>query len=357
MATAFDSLHEGVLVADLNHILLFRNRMAQRLLGVSSGDAFIPVWESISNAAVAEFVATALQRQEPLQQKRFTLADSDRTRHLACAIRPLTRDGAVEGSILTVEDITEQLRNETRLRRAEHLASLTTLAATVAHEIKNPLGSISIQTQLIQRNLQSRSKGWRTLLETKSQIIMDEVDRLNEIVSSFLFAARPVDIAPRRADLNATIIALLEFVGNELRQRNIQYALSLGDALPLIDFDEQHIKQALLNVIKNAIEAMPNGGKIAIATRRDGNMVVARIDDNGPGIAPEIRDRIFEPYFSTKITGSGIGLMIADKIIKAHGGDIVASNIATGGCRFAIMLPIPQSRLMLPDDVCQRAGI
>ena len=260
---------------------------------------------------------------------------------------PLVQGGEIQGQLLHVEDITERRAKEARLRRAESLASLTTLAAGVAHEIKNPLGSIGIHIQLIQKTLKAAGRLDRTTVRRYLDIINEEVDRLNRIVVDFLFAVRPMDARLEEGDLNQVIADLLEFVHFELEEDKVVLESRLDEEIPPLSFDEKLLKQALLNVINNAVAAMPDGGTLTVATERAGDVVLIHVIDTGTGISEENMAKIFEPYFTTKEFGSGLGLTVVYKIVKEHGGEIALKSKEGEGTTFTISLPIPQKELRL----------
>jgi signal transduction histidine kinase len=246
----------------------------------------------------------------------------------------------------------------------ENLASLTTLAAGVAHEIKNPLGSLSIHIQLIQKSMAANkavyfrahprgkdSDGdpseYFDLLDKYIAVVNEEIDRLNRIVVDFLFAVRPMDMDLREGNINTLIGELTDFVWFELKETRIDCALELAENLPAIRFDERYMKQALLNLIKNAQAAMPGGGVLTIKTEvSDGELRIS-IQDTGTGIPEENLSKIFEPYFTTKETGSGLGLTLVFKIIREHQGEITVKSKEGEGSCFIITLPIFQKERRL----------
>ena len=262
-------------------------------------------------------------------------------RILSVTIEPLVRQGHIQGNIVHAVDITDKRSREARLRRAESLASLTTLAAGVAHEIKNPLGSIGIHIQLIQKALAKEDVDREKVLGFVD-VVNEEVDRLNRIVVDFLFAVRPVDVEPEPSDLNQIIRDLLDFLRFELKELNVATEAHLADELPELDLDQKFVKQALMNLVKNALAAMPNGGTLSFSTERRGDEVLLRIMDTGEGISEENLGKIFEPYFTTKDFGSGIGLTLVYKVVKEHKGEISVVSQPGEGTTFSILFPIPQ---------------
>ena len=265
------------------------------------------------------------------------------------SILPLVRKGSVQGNLVHMEDVTEKRSREARLRRAESLASLTTLAAGVAHEIKNPLGSMGIHLQLIQKKMGGEDpRGPADHLLPPRACSSEEVDRLNRIVVDFLFAVKPMDTHLEDGDINAVIQELLEFVRPELDQAGVRIESRLSPAVPLLRIDARFIKQALLNLIKNAVAAMPEGGTLTVSTERADNDALVRVSDTGAGIPEEIMDKIFEPYFTTKPFGTGLGLTIVFKIVKEHFGDISVASRVGEGTTFTLPLPVmPREKILI----------
>ncbi len=342
-----DSMRDGVMVCDTQHNLVLVNKTVERLIPLNAHEPLErPVWESIQDQEISAFVQRSLVNQDSVHDREFTLDSGGTTRMLSCTILPLVGSGTIQGTILHVQDITEKRGREARLRRAESLASLTTLAAGVAHEIKNPLGSIGIHIQLMQKALK-RDEGRdvdRDRLESYLEVVNEEVDRLNRIVVDFLFAVRPINVQLEERDLNDVIRDLLKFVRYELEEANIELTAELDPVLEPIALDEKYLKQALMNMVKNAIAAMPEGGTLLVQTSRRGDEVVLRISDNGVGMSEDVMGKIFEPYFTTKDFGSGIGLTLVYKVIKEHRGEISVISHEGKGTTFTITLPVPQTR-------------
>jgi signal transduction histidine kinase len=292
-------------------------------------------------------------------------------RLLSISVLPLVKDRQVTGSLIYVEDITEKRGREAQFRRAENLASLTTLAAGVAHEIKNPLGSLSIHVQLIHKAMEVNKelyynahpggvdalgqdpRSYFEKLDKYINVVNEEIDRLNRIVVDFLFAVRPMNMDFREGDINSLIEELAEFVRYELEESKITCVLELDQKLPRLSFDERYMKQALLNLIKNAQAAMTGGGTLTIKTGIKDGQIAVQVLDTGIGISEENIAKIFEPYFTTRETafkengGSGLGLTLVFKIVREHRGEITVKSKEGEGTRFTITLPIPQKERRL----------
>jgi PAS domain S-box-containing protein len=343
-----ESMTDGIVVTDGQNRVILYNKSAERLLHFTGDVLESALWEAVSNRDLAGFFFQKLLSQEKVADREFTLG-SDTPRIFSVSILPLVRAGSVQGNLVHVEDVTERRSREARLRRAESLASLTTLAAGVAHEIKNPLGSMGIHLQLIQKKIGGKSRVDPRTIGSHLDVIGEEVDRLNRIVVDFLFAVKPMDTRLEEGDINLVIQELLEFVRPEMDQAGVRIESSLSPKVPLLRIDARFIKQALLNLIKNAVAAMPEGGTLRVETQRADGEALVRVSDTGTGIPDEIMDKIFEPYFTTKPFGTGLGLTIVFKIVKEHFGDISVSSRVGEGTTVALSLPIPQKEKILID--------
>ncbi len=340
-----DSMSEGVVVTNDEHQVIIINKSAERLFASTSADQAHEekIWNIIRYTQIADFVRSALLDQQRLEDREFVVEDGDSHRVFSCGLVPLVREGRIEGSIFSVEDISHRKQREAKLRRYESLASLTTLAAGVAHEIKNPLGSIGIHMQLIEKRLAQLQDVDE--LQRYASVVNEEVERLNKIVVDFLFAVRPMDIHPVDTDLGEVMGEMLGFVQYELEQGRISLHQCIPNDLPLLQLDERYIKQAVLNIIKNAIAAMPNGGELRVRIDAENEQtVVLSICDTGLGMDESTQNRIFEPYFTTRDYGSGLGLTLVYKIVKEHMGEIQVHSAPGEGSCFMISLPIPQRR-------------
>jgi two-component system, sporulation sensor kinase E len=342
------SLSQGIAVLDRENRLLFLNTAADRIGLFFGGEKIGRRLETlIHDEDIARYLKSTLAKDVTVHDKVFPLDFSGKVLILRLSILPLVKqldrkDRKIIGTIVSFEDITEEKSQEARLRRAETLASLTTLTAGVAHEIKNPLGSIGIHLQLMERSLKDAAlpedgKAWKFL-----NVIGEEVERLNRIVVDFLFAVRPMDTQLELGSLTHVLEDLCEFMQYELEENHISMSLiPPKEDLP-VNLDYRFLKQAFLNVIKNAMAAMPEGGSLTLEVLYQGNQMGVRISDTGVGIPEEKLDKIFEPYFTTKDFGSGLGLTLVYKIIKEHGGDIQVSSKEGKGTTFTFFFPLPR---------------
>jgi PAS domain S-box-containing protein len=375
LETVLDSLAEGILVCDSDYNLILANKYADRLLSFFHTEEPVKIWNAVRDEEIADFLEQVLLSGDQVREQEFETERKGITRLLSISIFPLVKDYQVKGSLIRMDDVTEKRQKEARLRRIENLASLTTLAAGVAHEIKNPLGSISIHIQLLQKAFAKNEElyyashpedrpdpnfsgekgpvGYFEKFHKYIGVINEEIDRLNHIVVDFLFAVKPMDLNLREGNFNAFIRELLDFVGYELENAHVTTVVELDENLPLLDFDERVMKQAMLNLIQNSVAAMNGGGTLTVRTEQKGGEVLVSICDTGSGIPEKNMSKIFEPYFTTKEQGSGLGLTLVFKIIREHRGEIIVESREGKGARFTITLPVPQreKRLLPPGKM------
>lgn len=347
LAMVLESMTDGIIVLDEAHGVRLVNKAAERLLPFAADEPTgRSVWQVIDDEQVAAFLRDTLIGSDRVLDGEFTL-EGAHAATLEITIVPLVRDRHIEGSLVHVVDITERRSEEARLRRAENLASITTLAAGVAHEIRNPLTSMSIHLQLIQRALR-RSETVSAEIDESLRTMTAEIQRLNKIVVDFLFAVRPMNSELREGDINDVLRPLLAFLRPELSASGIEVVEKLAARLPPAQIDERLLREALLNIVKNAQAAMAAGGTLAVGTVLEGERIRITVRDTGTGIPDDIADKIFEPYFTTRDFGSGLGLTLTYKIIKEHAGDIEVTSKPGVGTTLRVSIPVsPRARRML----------
>jgi signal transduction histidine kinase len=239
------------------------------------------------------------------------------------------------------EDKKRQLL-EKKLMQKEKMASLGTVIAGVAHEVKTPLAIIKTRIQMWQKELQ-RSDGEKSSISPESmQMVIDETNRLSSLVNRLLIFSRPIEKKLRPAKINTLLDDVIRFLDYGNRESMVKVERDFNSELPEILIDENSIKQVFINLLTNSFEALPDGGKIIVKTdfEKDKESIVITISDNGKGIPEEYIDEIFVPFFTLKDKGSGLGLAISDQIVKAHNGEIVLVNSPIGGIECVVRLPV-----------------
>lgn len=234
-----------------------------------------------------------------------------------------------------------------RAIRSEQLAAMGRMAAHVTHEVRNPLTSIHLNTELLEEEIAMRGEGHDEIAKLL-RAIRREVDRLVEITEEYLRLARLPSPKLEPEDLGALTREVLEFSRRELEAANVRIELDVTPGLPLVSVDEAQVRQALLNVVRNGREAMPDGGTLRVRVEREGEAVLVRIADEGRGVPEEVRAKMFDAFFSTKERGTGLGLALTQQIVLAHRGSIRCENRDGKGAEFVLAFPIATTDPTLP---------
>ena len=346
-ASLFNNLQDGHVIIDEKGTVVLANRRLftlvpyqrtyrnRRLEGMS-------IKECISDKDLSSYIENVLNGKEKGEDRDFTLQVGSELRTLRISFLRLCTDKNQYMDII-ISDISEDIRKETRLRRSESLASMTTMAAGVAHEIKNPLAAMQIHTQLMRKAFQKYGSLDEEKAEKYLNVIEEETAHLNKIAVDFLFAVKPMEVELRLGSLNENVEEVVSFLLPEAEERGIEVETKLDSFLPRIQFDARLVKQALLNLVQNAFAAMAENGKLTIISKSDGDYQALIIRDNGSGIPEEKLSKIFEPYYTTKASGTGLGLTLVYKIMKEHNGDIHVKSEVGKGTEFILLFPVPVS--------------
>ncbi len=351
--TLFDKLEDGHLVVNEKSIVVFANTKAKSSIPYKrSGNTIegLHIDECVIDKDMNTYISQVLKGEENAEEKDFSIQSGNEVRVFRVSFTPIETKGRVFVDI-AIKEITSLIRKEARLRRSESLASMTTMAAGVAHEIKNPLAAMRIHTQLLRKLLEK--KGTLTLDDAESylSVLEEEIDHLNKIAVDFLFAVKPMDVELKKDNINKIVSEIIEFLEPEAEEKKIEIVSSLSPYIPNIEVDSHLFRQALLNLIQNAFAAIGSNGRLTISTKMNGNFVSVRVEDTGIGIDEDKLSRIFEPYYTTKASGTGLGLTVVYKIMKEHNGDIHVTSTKGKGTTFTLDFPVPSSeRLALEDE-------
>jgi len=230
-------------------------------------------------------------------------------------------------------------RLQRRARQAERLAELGILTGGLAHEIKNPLSTIQLNLQLLREDLPD-GEPFTTRIVNRLTTVQKEASRLRDILDDFLRFAGKMELDRRPLDLNRMLEDMVDFFHPQAQAQRVQLRFQPGDGELVAPVDERMLKQALLNLMINAVHAMPQGGELILSARRQDGRAVIDVIDTGRGIEPQVLGRIFDAYYSTKKGGHGLGLAISKRIVEEHGGSITAVSEVGKGTDFRIELPI-----------------
>ena len=337
------SISSGLVAVDEYRKIIVFNKGAEGLFDVESTDAIRrDVYE------VIPFIQPYLEEKNPNKFNQIVYQGGDRKQiDLLLNISSLTdQDGNKKGEVLFFQDMTRMREMEREVKRMEDLAMLGELSAAIAHEIRNPLASISGSIQVLDDSL---SREDSLINERLMDIISREINRLNHMVSDFLQFARPQSKEVEKFDLNQLIgETLYIFQNSQSWSSNLEVEKTFSGPLEM-GSDPQQLKQVIWNIFLNASEAMPKGGVIRVSTEKangfDGSggsteSVKIKVEDNGPGINPKIIKDIFKPFSTTKKGGSGLGLAIVRRIVDGLGGEVSGQNLTGGGAAITIVLPL-----------------
>ena len=247
-------------------------------------------------------------------------------------------NGQMQTVLVEIERVVEQLQQREReVLRAEQLAAVGQVAAGIAHELRNPLTSVKM---LVQTGLEGQEPAG--LPPGDLGIIEHEVRRMEQTIQTFLDLARPPRSERRRTDLTGALRRSLLLVEGRARRQKVELQIDVPPEPVYLEIDPEQIHQVVVNLLLNALDAQPRGGKVtlSLARRPGGREVEVRVQDSGPGVAPRIKERLFEPFVSSKETGLGLGLSICKRLVEAHGGAIRGENLRGGGALFTFTLPV-----------------
>ncbi|MFC0213990.1 ATP-binding protein [Paenibacillus chartarius] len=335
------SAGEGIYGLNTEGQITFCNPAAAEMLGYAMDELIGVLHEQIlcsrepSAEPVYSLVSSVPVQEESEQAgEEWTLRKKNGDCFTVEAVSsPIVEEEEIVGSVIVFKDITERKRAEDIIRKAEKLSVVGELAAGVAHEIRNPLTSLKGFVQLLRGN--------STVNRSYLDIMLSELDRMNTIVSEFLFLSKPQDSIYEGGELTNILEKVVGLLESEAHLRNVQFRLHYQFVPIMIHCSENQLKQAIINILKNAIEAMPNGGVISIDVAScDEGRIRIQIADQGTGISKERIGKLGEPFFTTKEKGFGLGLMVTSQIIKQHRGEISFYSDGVKGTTVTLTLPM-----------------
>jgi PAS domain S-box-containing protein len=357
--TVFNAIQEGIIVTDASGRITYVNEAACELFGLEADTSIGKRldervrgldWKSLSQSqgAVSRDMEIFYPANRFLNFYIVPLLIERRESVAGAKAEPV-------GHAIIMRDITESRRSTEKTIESERFNALTLLAAGVAHEIGNPLNSLHIHLQLMERKIRRLDGKLKEELQEAIAISRAEITRLDSIVTQFLQAIRPSKPVLHPENVNSIVEEALRFFAPEIADRDIVVEPELRPDLPLIELDRDQMKQAFYNVIKNSFEAMKRRGILRIRTDLDATHVNISFTDTGGGMSAESLSHVFEPYFTTKSSGSGLGLLIVRRIVREHGGEMAIESNEGKGLTLTIRLPYLDKRVRMLEAGTSKA--
>lgn len=340
-----ESLVGGVLTVDIEGKITIINRAASQILELPT-QAPYPDLEALSNRhpRLVQVIRQALHSNDYVQDDDVAFVNSSGSQLVlrTTVSAQVDETGRRVGLVVLVKDVSGMVAMEKELRRRDRLAAAGTLAAGVAHEIRNPLSAIELNLRLLKDDV--RAAGIKAAdIDEYFDVLFAETHRLNRITSNFLQLSRPESLQKSRLPIQRPARRILRLLESEAQSRKIAFDVSMpARELPVLG-DETKLEQVCLNLLINSMQAMPDGGTIHISASTalvdDRRFIVLAIKDEGPGIPEDIMPRLFDPYFTTRPDGTGLGLAVAERIVTDHGGSILATSGPGIGTIMTVRLP------------------
>lgn len=350
LEAVFNIIQEGILIINAEGIIEYSNQVANRIINLEDKDLGTAIlWKLVPNLRRSLDFDNLNNPNSVISREVHLTYPENRIVRLYMV--PLHEKDEDQRFVIILRDITEEKFLTEEMIETEKLSSLFMLAAGVAHEVGNPLNSINIHLQLIKRHLAKTQKTPESLkIGDSVDACVNEVNRLDGIIQNFLKAIRPIQ--PELNELN--ILELLDEVlflqQHEMEDLDIRVEVELPPSLPPVLIDRNQVKQVFFNIIKNAVQAIGKGGLIKIQTEPDDEFLNMHFEDNGIGIEEKHLSKIFDPYYSTKEDGSGLGMMIVQRIMRNHGGQIAIKSTPNSGTCVTLRFPLKSKRVKMLGD-------
>ncbi|MFK0522032.1 PAS domain S-box protein [Paenibacillus illinoisensis] len=336
LESLFGNSVDGIYIADMEGKVIRANHSFEKIFGWTEDELVGKEVRSFPLDIKSDFVEISKQLQNGMEVVRFETAAQRKDGEMIYIHLTMSPIKDAQGNVIALtgitKDISERKKSEDFLRKADKLNVVGQLAAGFAHEIRNPLTTLRGFLQLMQSE-----KNWKS---DYGDIMVDEIDRINSIICEFLTLAKPQSMSFKEHDVGVILQNVIMLLEAQATLNNIQFHVQVNSCLPLVKCSEIEIKQVFINIIKNAIEAMPSGGIISIVTVVQANYIYIRFKDQGEGIPETLIHRLGEPFFTTKEKGTGLGLMMCYKIIGDHKGKLAVNSIVGEGTTFEIKLPL-----------------
>jgi two-component system sensor histidine kinase AtoS len=334
----FSDLRLGVVTVNEHGKITYINETAQELLRFKEESDAEVAWQF--QQLLRETLLTGIRHnQQPL-----SMPYAEDVRYYSVNTAPLYgENGRISGAVSVFQDITEKKKMEDELLQMEKFSLVAELAAGTAHEIRNPMTTMRGFLQLLTKEFKSDSKGYEYCT-----LMIEEIDRANSIIKEFLLLTKPSAPKLKETDLHLILEEILLLIESKSLLENVELHKSYACDLPPARVDQGQIKQVFLNLATNAIQAMPSGGVLAISTSTEQDRIFVSFNDTGPGVREHCLNKVFDPFYTTKEGGTGLGLTISYRIVENHGGRLSVQNVPGKGAKFTVELPVARETAEAP---------
>lgn len=329
------NLPEGIIVTGRDGRITFINSIAHDMLDLPRQDIQGKPEENILPVPISELAGEITADRKIIEQELPLIDSKGKELSVAATVTEIrSENDEFVGTMYILRDLTQMKSLQETVQKQEKMAAIGNLAAGVAHEVRNPLSSIKGYATYFGSLFEAGSDKKKA-----AEVMTAEVERLNRVISELLEIARPSDIKPKKTDIRFLLDSSLRLIQQEAESAQVSIKKDIAEGLSRLPLDPDRLTQALINLYINAIQAMPEGGILTIAAGEKENAVEITVADTGNGIPDEVMSKIFDPYYTTKNTGTGLGLAVVQKVIDAHGGSIEVKKSEGKGTKFIITLP------------------
>ena len=330
------TLQEGLVLFTQDGRIVLVSASAERFLGLSRSQMLGSTAEDVFNDSthIGRIVLDAFAIRQDVPSREIEIENG---RHVQLSLDFISERGAPIGALLTVRDAESVRRLGNEIELSRRIAAIGRLTSGVAHEVKNPINAIVIHLEILRERIVNLDPDSRRHMD----IINKEIHRLDRVVKSLIDFSRPVELKLTLLDLRSLAAEVIALAAPEAHAERVEIVQNLGAQPLLVRVDPDLMKQAILNVVLNGVQAMPDGGTLTLRAFATSQAAVLEIEDTGGGVSPEIRDKIFNLYFTTKQSGSGIGLALTFRALQLHNGAVELDSELGRGAIFRLMLPLP----------------
>lgn len=331
------NLQDGVMLFTTDFRAVLVSASVERFIGRPRGEMLGRRPQEIfsGDSRLGHVVLEAFDTRRPVGEEEIELENGPRVQ---LSLDFIEERGERIGALLTLRDVESVHRIEDEIELSRRLAAIGRLTSGVAHEVKNPINAIVVHLEVLRQKLNAIDPDTRRHMD----VIGSEIKRLDRVVQTLVDFTRPVELRLVETDLRKTVDEVVTLASPEAAKQNVRIEREAAPEALVARIDADLVKQAILNIVINGVQAMPGGGRLQLATIRDGDAAVVIVHDEGPGIPAEIRDKIYNLYFTTKKGGSGIGLAMTYRVVQLHHGSVEFESAEGKGTTFILRFPMPE---------------